>query len=247
MTAQTDEALVLMEQALVSRYSLELALAGFLSASRGRTFDKQRRVIKPYVDWCLQSDGLGHLGHDLTSVPVASRPTAPGWRLRLWTRLGRSQRGSTVSWSQPLDRTVDTGESAIVIEHSLDVIARADWVIDLGPGAGHDGGRVVYQGPPAGLPADGSSLTGRHLHRRTRSTPEARRTGSTGEPFARTSSSTWVPGPSGRDERQSTGPLDRPAAGAFRSTRTARGRTHRQDAKVSDPRTAQTSARTFSG
>ena len=56
MTEQADDALVLMERALVSRDPLELALAGFLSAYKGRTFDKQRRVIKHYVDWCLQND-----------------------------------------------------------------------------------------------------------------------------------------------------------------------------------------------
>lgn len=56
MSEQVDDALVLMERALVSRDPLELALAGFLSAYKGRTFDKQRRLIKHYVDWCLQND-----------------------------------------------------------------------------------------------------------------------------------------------------------------------------------------------
>jgi hypothetical protein len=56
MTGQTDDALVLMERAVASRDPLELALAGFLSAYKGRTFDKQRRVIKHYVDWGLQND-----------------------------------------------------------------------------------------------------------------------------------------------------------------------------------------------
>ena len=47
------------------------------------------------------------------------------------------------------DRLVDAGSSVIVIEHNLDVVSRADWVIDLGPGAGHEGGRVIFEGPPA--------------------------------------------------------------------------------------------------
>jgi excinuclease UvrABC ATPase subunit len=54
----------------------------------------------------------------------------------------------------------------IVIEHNLDVIARSDWVIDLGPGGGHDGGRVIFEGPPAELIRAGGSLTGQHLARR---------------------------------------------------------------------------------
>jgi excinuclease UvrABC ATPase subunit len=65
-----------------------------------------------------------------------------------------------------LDRLVDSGRTVVVIEHNLDVVARADWVIDLGPGAGHDGGRVVFEGPPAALVRAAGSLTGQHLGRR---------------------------------------------------------------------------------
>jgi excinuclease UvrABC ATPase subunit len=62
-----------------------------------------------------------------------------------------------------LDRLVDAGRSVIVIEHHLAVVAHADWIIDLGPGAGHDGGRVVFEGAPADLAAAGSTLTGEYL------------------------------------------------------------------------------------
>ena len=62
-----------------------------------------------------------------------------------------------------LDRLVDAGKSVIVIEHHQAVMAHADWIIDLGPGAGHDGGRIVFEGTPADLIADGSTLTGQHL------------------------------------------------------------------------------------
>jgi excinuclease UvrABC ATPase subunit len=65
-----------------------------------------------------------------------------------------------------LDRLVNSGRTVVVIEHNLDIVARADWVIDLGPGAGHDGGRVVFQGTPADLARDERSLTGQHLRRR---------------------------------------------------------------------------------
>jgi excinuclease UvrABC ATPase subunit len=62
-----------------------------------------------------------------------------------------------------LDRLVDGGKSVIVIEHHLAVMAHADWIIDLGPGAGHDGGRVVFEGRPAELVAARNTLTAEHL------------------------------------------------------------------------------------
>ena len=62
-----------------------------------------------------------------------------------------------------LDRLVDAGKSVIVIEHHQAVMAHADWIIDLGPGAGHDGGRVVFEGPPAQLVGEAATLTGKHL------------------------------------------------------------------------------------
>ena len=65
-----------------------------------------------------------------------------------------------------LHRLVDDGRTVVVVEHNLDVVARADWVIDLGPGAGHDGGRVVFEGTPAAL-RTATSLTARHLSTRT--------------------------------------------------------------------------------
>ena len=74
-----------------------------------------------------------------------------------------------------LDRLVDSGHTAIVIEHNLDVVARADWVIDMGPGAGHDGGRVIFEGSPAELVAAKGSLTGEFLERRLAPVPAAAR------------------------------------------------------------------------
>ena len=62
-----------------------------------------------------------------------------------------------------LDRLVESGRSVIVIEHHQAVMAHADWIIDLGPGAGHDGGRVIFEGTPAALVAERSTLTGQHL------------------------------------------------------------------------------------
>ena len=65
-----------------------------------------------------------------------------------------------------MDALVDRGRTLIVIEHDLDIVAAADWVIDMGPGAGHDGGTVVFEGPPHELVAAEGSLTGRHLAER---------------------------------------------------------------------------------
>jgi len=62
-----------------------------------------------------------------------------------------------------LDRLVDAGKSVIVIAHHQAVMAHADWIIDLGPGAGHDGGRIVFEGTPADLVAARSTRTGEHL------------------------------------------------------------------------------------
>ena len=62
-----------------------------------------------------------------------------------------------------LDRLVDAGKSVIVIEHHQAVMAHADWIIDLGPGAGRDGGKIVFEGTPADLIAARATLTGQHL------------------------------------------------------------------------------------
>ncbi len=117
--------------------------------------------------------GLGYLrlGQPLTTLSGGERQ-----RLKLANRMGGD--GAVVVLDEPttglhlanveqlltmLDRLVDGGQSVIVIEHHQAVMAHADWIIDLGPGAGHDGGQVVFEGTPADLVADASTLTGRHL------------------------------------------------------------------------------------
>ena len=121
----------------------------------------------------LADVGLGYLslGQPLTTLSGGERQ-----RLKLATHM--ADKGGVYVLDEPtaglhladveqllglLDRLVDSGKSVIVIEHHQAVMAHADWIIDLGPGAGHDGGRIVFEGTPADLVATRSTLTGEHL------------------------------------------------------------------------------------
>ncbi len=121
----------------------------------------------------LADVGLGYLslGQPLTTLSGGERQ-----RLKLATHMGK--KGDVYVLDEPttglhladveqllglLDRLVDSGKSVIVIAHHQAVMAHGDWVIDVGPGAGHDGGRVVFEGTPADLVADQSTVTGEHL------------------------------------------------------------------------------------
>jgi excinuclease UvrABC ATPase subunit len=124
------------------------------------------------LEW-LADVGLGYLslGQPLTTLSGGERQ-----RLKLATHMG--EKGGVYVLDEPtsglhladieqllglLDRLVDSGKSVIVIEHHQAVMAHADWIIDLGPGAGHEGGRIVFEGTPADLVAGRATLTGGHL------------------------------------------------------------------------------------
>jgi excinuclease ABC A subunit len=144
-----------------------------LSIAEARAFFTEK-AVRPMLD-ALVDVGLGYvaLGQRLDTLSGGERQ-----RLELAIDLGRAAQATDVYvLDEPttglhmkdvehliglLDRFVDSGRTVIVIEHNLDVVARADWVIDLGPGAGRDGGRVIFEGPPAKLVAE-PSLTGKHL------------------------------------------------------------------------------------
>jgi len=117
--------------------------------------------------------GLGYI-----TLGQALNTLSGGERQRLKLAISMAKKGAVYVLDEPttglhladvdnlldmLDRLVETGNSVIVIEHHQAVMAHADWIIDLGPGAGHDGGRIVFEGTPADLAAARSTLTGEHL------------------------------------------------------------------------------------
>ncbi|MFP3901506.1 MAG: ATP-binding cassette domain-containing protein, partial [Acidimicrobiia bacterium] len=140
---------------------------GFFGDGEART-PAAHRILRRMADV-----GLGYLalGQPLTTLSGGERQ-----RLKLATHM--AEKGGVYVLDEPttglhladveqllglLDRLVDAGTSVIVVEHHLAVMAHADWIIDLGPGAGHDGGRIVFEGTPADLVAARSTLTGEHL------------------------------------------------------------------------------------
>ncbi len=150
---------------------------GFFGAGEART-PAAHAILRRMADV-----GLGYLrlGQPLTTLSGGERQ-----RLKLATHMGAD--GGVYVLDEPttglhladleqllglLDRLVDSGKSVIVIEHHQAVMAHADWIIDLGPGAGHDGGRVVFEGTPADLVAARSTLTGEHLAAFIGSRPKA--------------------------------------------------------------------------
>ena len=176
-------------QAEVLEYTLngkDISEVLAMSATEAEAFFADGAVKKPAAHAILTrmvDVGLGYLrlGQPLTTL-------SGGERQRLKLAIHMAQKGGVYVLDEPttglhladvehllalLDRLVDAGKSVIVIEHHQAVMAHADWIIDLGPGAGHDGGRVVFEGTPAALVADRSTLTGEHLARYVAATSRA--------------------------------------------------------------------------
>jgi excinuclease UvrABC ATPase subunit len=166
-------------QAAVLKYKLgglNIAEVLDLPVQEAVTFFGAGKAHTPPAHAILQrlSDvGLGYLrlGQPLTTLSGGERQ-----RLKLATQMGED--ANVYVLDEPtnglhladlgqllglLDKLVDAGKSVIVIEHHQAVMAHADWIIDLGPGAGHEGGTVVFEGTPADLVASNSTLTGEHL------------------------------------------------------------------------------------
>ncbi|MFE0775549.1 ATP-binding cassette domain-containing protein [Streptomyces sp. NPDC058861] len=148
--------------------AMSVTEAGEFFASGEAATPAAQRILARLADV-----GLGYLtlGQPLTTLSGGERQ-----RLKLATHMG--EKGGIYVLDEPttglhladveqllglLDRLVDSGKSVIVVEHHQAVMAHADWIIDLGPGAGHDGGRIVFEGTPADLVAARSTLTGEHL------------------------------------------------------------------------------------
>ncbi|GAA1905742.1 ATP-binding cassette domain-containing protein [Williamsia serinedens] len=147
-----------------------------MSVAQARAFFSEGEARVPAAATILgrmDDVGLGYirLGQPLTTLSGGERQ-----RLKLASQMG--DKGDVYVLDEPttglhladveqllglLDRLVDSGKSVIVIEHHQAVMSHADWIVDLGPGAGHDGGRVVFEGTPADLVAARSTLTGEHL------------------------------------------------------------------------------------
>jgi excinuclease UvrABC ATPase subunit len=147
-----------------------------LTVDEARTAFADDEAIAPMLDE-LVDVGVGYLQ---LGQPLSTLSGGECQRLKLAAELHRSPTEALYVLDEPttglhmadvgrlvvlLDRLVDAGNSVVVIEHHLDVVRRADWVIDLGPGAGHHGGRVVFTGTPAALLDDPDSTTAEHLRR----------------------------------------------------------------------------------
>jgi excinuclease UvrABC ATPase subunit len=166
-------------QADVLKYTLgdkDISEVLAMSVREGENFFAEGEARTPAAHKILTRLADVGLGYLTLGQPLPTLSGGERQRLKLATHMG--EKGGVYVLDEPtaglhladveqllglLDRLVDSGTSVIVIEHHQAVMAHADWIIDLGPGAGHDGGRIVFEGTPADLVAARSTLTGEHL------------------------------------------------------------------------------------
>ena len=147
-----------------------------MSVLEAREFFGEGEARTPAATGCSSGSPTSGSATSTIGQPLTTLSGGERQRLKLATQM--AEKGDVYVLDEPttglhladveqllglLDRLVDSGKSVIVIEHHQAVMAHADWIIDLGPGAGHDGGRVVFEGTPADLVAARSTLTGEHL------------------------------------------------------------------------------------
>jgi excinuclease UvrABC ATPase subunit len=147
-----------------------------MSVTEAEEFFGDEKASVPKAHAILERMSAVGLGYLIVGQPLTT--LSGGERQRLKLAIHMAEKGGIYVLDEPtvglhladverllalLDNLVDSGKSVIVIEHHQAVMAHADWIIDLGPGAGHDGGRVVFEGTPADLVGDRSTLTGQHL------------------------------------------------------------------------------------
>jgi excinuclease UvrABC ATPase subunit len=166
-------------QASVLEYTLggqNIAEVLAMSVAEAKDFFGNGEARTPAAHKIL--DRLGDVGLGYLSLGQPLTTLSGGERQRLKLATAMADKGTVYVLDEPtsglhladveqllglLDRLVDSGKSVIIIEHHQAVMAHADWIIDVGPGAGHDGGRIVFEGTPADLVAGRSTLTGKHL------------------------------------------------------------------------------------
>ena len=136
----------------------EVAEAAKISRSTAYRYFPSQELL--YAEVALNA-AVGNVETDFVMAVRAGDLLSPECLYHVALSSHRDPLVDLVVWDD--DRLVDGGRSVIVIEHHQAVMAHADWIIDLGPGAGHDGGQIVFEGTPADLVATQPTLTGRHL------------------------------------------------------------------------------------
>jgi excinuclease UvrABC ATPase subunit len=144
-----------------------------LTINEARSFFQESEIVKPLERLCAVGLDYITIGQSLNTFSGGERQ-----RLKLATELGKQ--GNTYVFDEPttglhgsdiskliklFEKLVDDRNTAIIIEHNMDIVSQADWIIDMGLGAGKNGGKIIFEGYPKNIIADKVSITGKHLRR----------------------------------------------------------------------------------